>query len=178
LFVELLATNGDWVLTIARVVLGIAFFAHGAQKLLGWFGGPGLEATVRTFHDHLGIPTPLVYLAIAAEFFGGLGLIVGLLSRIAALGVAITMLVAMFKVHWQFGFFINWFGDKQGHGIEYHLLAIALALVVIVHGAGALSLDRALYRQFAPPSSGNSALHFNLDFNTVMRLLSSTSANS
>jgi putative oxidoreductase len=175
---RLLATNGDWVLTVVRVVLGIAFFAHGAQKLLGWFGGPGLEATVRTFHDHLGIPTPLAYLAIAAEFFGGLGLSVGLLSRIAALGVAITMLVAMFKVHWQFGFFINWSGDKQGHGIEYHLLAIALALVVIVQGAGAFSLDRALYRQFAP-SSDNSALHFNLDFNNiVMRLLSSTRANS
>jgi hypothetical protein len=91
-------------------------------------------------------------------------LIVGLLSRIAALGVVITMLVAMFKVHWQFGFFINWSADKQGHGIEYHLLAIVLALVVIVHGAGAFSLDRALYRQFAP-SSDNSALHFNLDFN-------------
>jgi putative oxidoreductase len=159
---RLLATNGDWVLTVARVVLGIAFFAHGAQKLLGWFGGQGLEATVRTCHDHLGFPTPLAYLAIAAEFFGGLGLIVGLLSRIAALGVAITMLVAMFKVHWQFGFFINWFGDKKGHGIEYHLLAITLALVLIVHGAGALSLDRALYRQFAPPSSDNFSLDFNL----------------
>ena len=120
----------------------------------------------------------MAYLAIAAEFFGGLGLIVGLLSRIAALGVVITMLVAMFKVHWQFGFFINWSADKQGHGIEYHLLAIVLALVVIVHGAGAFSLDRALYRQFAP-SSDNSALHFNLDFNNiVMRLLSSTRANS
>jgi uncharacterized membrane protein YphA (DoxX/SURF4 family) len=125
----------------------------------------------------LGADGHIAYLAIAAEFFGGLGLIVGLLSRIAAFRVAITMLVAMFKVHWQFGFFINWSGDKQGHGIEYHLLAIALAAVIIVHGAGAFSLDRALYRQFAP-SSDNSALHFNLDFNTVMRLLSSTRANS
>ena len=178
MWAKVLATNGDWVLTVARVVLGIAFFAHGAQKLLGWFGGHGLSATVKTFRDQLGIPAPLTYLAIAAEFFGGLGLIVGLLSRIAALGGAITMLVAMFKVHWRFGFFINWFGDKQGHGIEYHLLAIALVLVVIVHGAGAFSLDRALYRQFAP-SSDNSALHFNLDFNNiVMRFLSSTRANS
>ena len=178
MFAKLLATNGDWVLTVVRVVLGIAFFAHGAQKLLGWFGGHGLEATVRTFHDHLGIPTPLAYLAISTEFFGGLGLIVGLLSRIAALGVAITMLVAMFKVHWQFGFFINWFGDKKGHGIEYHLLAIALAAVIIAHGAGALSLDRALYRQVAPPSSDNFTLDFNLDFNVVMPLISPTRANS
>jgi putative oxidoreductase len=149
---RLLATDADWVLTVARVVLGIAFFAHGAQKLLGWFGGHGLSATLRTFRDQLGIPTPLAYLAIAAEFFGGLGLIVGLFSRIAALGIAITMAVAMFKVHWEHGFFMNWFGDKQGHGLEYHLLAIALAVIIIVHGAGALSLDLALYRSLAAPS--------------------------
>ena len=160
MFAWLLATDGDWVLTLARVVLGATFFAHGAQKLFGWFGGHGLEATLRTFREHLGIPAPLTYLAIAAELFGGLGLIVGLLSRIAALGVAGTMIVAMFKVHWPFGFFINWFGDRKGHGIEYHLLAIALAAVIIVHGAGALSVDRALYRRLASPSSGNFALDF------------------
>jgi putative oxidoreductase len=92
------------------------------------------------------IPAPLTYLAIAAEFFGGIGLIVGLLMRVAAIGIAITMVVAMLKVHLKFGFLLNWFGDKPGHGIEYHLLAIALALVLIVHGAGALSLDLVLYR--------------------------------
>ena len=155
MIVRLLATDGEWVLTLARVVLGATFFAHGAQKLLGWFGGHGLRATVTTFHDHLGIPVPLAYLAVAAEFLGGLGLIFGLLSRIAALGVAATMIVAMFKVHWQFGFFINWFGDRKGHGIEYHLLAIALAAVIIVHGAGALSMDRALYRRLASSSAGD-----------------------
>jgi uncharacterized membrane protein YphA (DoxX/SURF4 family) len=71
---RLLATNGDWVLTVARVVLGVAFFVHGSQKLLGWFGGHGLSATVRAFQDQMGIPAPLTYLAIAAEFFGGIGL--------------------------------------------------------------------------------------------------------
>lgn len=95
----------------------------------------------------MGIPALLTYLAIAAEFFGGLGLILGLLARVAALGIAITMIVAMLKVHLKFGFLLNWFGDKPGHGIEYHLLAIALALVVIVYGAGAFSLDQVLYRQ-------------------------------
>jgi len=162
LLVRLLATDGDWVLTLARMVLGVIFFAHGAQKLLGWLGGHGLRATVSTFHDQLGIPVALAYIAVAAEFFGGLGLIVGLLSRIAALGVAATMIVAMFQVHWQFGFFINWFGDRQGHGIEYHLLAIALAAIIIVHGAGAFSLDRALYRRFAPSSSSDFALDLGL----------------
>lgn len=153
MFAILLETNGDWVLTLARVILGVVFFAHGAQKLLGWFGGHGLNATIGMFRDQLGIPAPLAYLAIAAEFFGGLGLIVGFLARVAAVGVAVTMAVAMVKVHLQHGFFLNWFGDKQGHGFEYHLLALALALVVIVHGAGAFSLDRALYRQVATPNN-------------------------
>ena len=157
---RLLATNGDWVLTVARVVLGVAFFVHGSQKLLGWFGGHGLSATVRTFRDQMGIPAPLTYLAIAAEFFGGLGLIVGLLARVAALGIAITMIVAMFKVHLKFGFLLNWFGDRPGHGIEYHLVTLALALLIIVHGAGAFSLDLALYRRLASPE--RVALHFNL----------------
>jgi putative oxidoreductase len=148
------------VLTVARVALGITLFAHGAQKLLGWFGGHGLSATVGMFRDHMGIPAPLAYLAIAAEFFGGLGLIVGLLARIAALGIAITMAVAMLMVHLKFGFFINWFGDKQVHGVEYHLLAIALAIVIIVHGAGAFSLDRALYRHLVSPEKV--AFEFNL----------------
>ena len=151
MFAILLETNGDWVLTLARVILGVVFFAHGAQKLLGWFGGHGLNATIGMFRDQLGIPAPLAYLAIAAEFFGGLGLIVGFLARVAAVGVAVTMAVAMVKVHLQHGFFLNWFGDKQGHGFEYHLLA--LALVVIVHGAGAFSVDRALYRQVATPNN-------------------------
>jgi putative oxidoreductase len=160
MLVRLLATNGDWVLTVARVVLGVAFFVHGSQKLFGWFGGHGLSATIKTFRDQMGIPAPLTYLAIAAEFFGGLGLIIGLLTRVAALGIAITMVVAMIKVHLKFGFLLNWFGDKQGHGVEYHLLAVALAIIIIVHGAGAFSLDRALYRNLVSPEKV--AFEFNL----------------
>jgi putative oxidoreductase len=140
----LIDTDSDWVFMIVRVVLGVVLFAHGAQKLLGWFGGPGLSATLRTFRDQLRIPVPLACLAIAAEFFGGLGLIVGFLTRIAALGVAITMAVAMVTVHLKYGLFMNWFGEKQGHGFEYHLVVITLAVVVMVRGAGAFSLDSAL----------------------------------
>ena len=140
----LIDTDSDWVFMIVRVVLGVVLFAHGSQKLLGWFGGPGLSATLRTFRDQLRIPVPLACLAIAAEFFGGLGLIVGLLTRIAALGVAITMAVAMVTVHLKYGLFMNWFGEKQGHGVEYHLVVIALAVVVMVKGAGAFSFDSAL----------------------------------
>jgi putative oxidoreductase len=134
-------TNNDPVLTIARLALGIMIFAHGAQKMLGWFGGYGFEGTIGWMTSQLGIPALLAALAIAAEFFGGLGLIAGLGSRLAAFGVAATMLVATLMVHAPNGFFMNWFGAQQGEGFEFHLLAIALALVVMIRGAGALSLD-------------------------------------
>jgi putative oxidoreductase len=142
----MVGTDGDWVITIIRIVLGVVFFAHGAQMALGWFGGAGLQSTVRTFRENLRIPAPLAVLSVAAEFLGGLGLIVGLLSRIAAFGIAVVMSVALLVVHRKFGFFMNWFGEKQGHGIEYHVLVLALALTVIIKGAGAFSLDQVLYQ--------------------------------
>ena len=142
----MVGTDGDWVTTIVRIVLGVIFFAHGAQMALGWFGGAGLQSTVRTFRENLRIPAPLALLSVAAEFLGGLGLIVGLLSRIAAFGIAIVMSVALLVVHRKFGFFMNWFGEKQGHGIEYHVLVLALALTVMIKGAGAFSLDQVLYQ--------------------------------
>jgi putative oxidoreductase len=145
----MLGTDGDWVITIVRIVLGVVFFAHGAQKALGWFGGAGLQSTVRVFREQLRIPAPLALLSVAAEFLGGLGLIVGLLSRIAALGIAVVMIVALVAVHGKFGFFMNWYGEKQGHGIEYHILVLALALAVMVKGAGAFSLDQVLYQHIS-----------------------------
>ena len=141
----LLHTNGDWVQLVVRVTLGIVFFAHGAQKMLGWFKGPGLKNSIKALTDHMHIPAALGFLAIAAEFFGGLGLIVGLLSRIAAAGVVVIMVVAIVLVHGRYGLFLNWFGDREGHGYEYHLLALALAIVVIIRGSGALSVDHFLF---------------------------------
>lgn len=145
MLLDLLSTNPDWIQTIVRLILGVVFFAHGAQKLLGWFGGPGLKETLRTMHETLGLPAPLALAAVAVEFFGGLGLIAGLLSRVAAVGIAVVMLTAIVMVNGRYGLFLNWFGDRKGHGCEYHLLAIALAAVIIVRGSGAMSLDRLLY---------------------------------
>jgi putative oxidoreductase len=142
---DLFHTNSDWIEALIRITVGVIFFAHGAQKLLGWFGGAGLKNTLRTMQQFLGLPIPLGLLAIATEFLGGAGLIVGLLSRLAALGIAVTMVAAILMVHGRYGLFLNWFGDRKGHGYEYHLLAIALAAVIIVRGSGALSLDRLLY---------------------------------
>jgi putative oxidoreductase len=144
MFHKLLATSNDLTLTVIRLVLGITFFMHGAQKMLGWFGGYGFHGTMGFFTQQMGIPAPFAFLAICVEFFGGLGLIFGLLSRVAALGIIANMLVAVTMVHIRNGFFMNWFGQQKGEGFEYHLLAIALAIVVLVKGAGALSIDRAL----------------------------------
>lgn len=142
----MLGTSGDWVITIVRIVLGVVFFAHGAQKALGWFGGAGLRNTIQVFREQLRIPTAFALLAVAAEFLGGLGLIVGLLSRVAALGIAVIMLVALLTVHWKFGFFMNWYGDQKGQGIEYHILVLVLAMAVMIKGGGPSSLDQVLYK--------------------------------
>jgi putative oxidoreductase len=145
----LVSTNPDWVLTIARFVIGIVFFAHGAQMMLGWYGGPGFSGSLRVLTVQLRLPAPLAVLAISAEFFGGLGLILGLFSRIAALGILLAMLGAIATVHYRYGLFMDWHGSQKGHGFEYHLIVIALALVVIVRGAGAFSIDYLWYQHYS-----------------------------
>jgi len=126
------------------LVLGVVFFAHGAQKLLGWFGGYGFTGTMGFFTGMMHIPAPFAVLAIAAEFFGGLGLIVGLFTRVAAFGILCNMLVAVTMVHHQFGFFMNWAGTQKGEGFEFHLLALAITVFLTIRGAGAASIDRLL----------------------------------
>jgi putative oxidoreductase len=141
---KLIATDGNVGTTILRLVLGVVFFAHGAQKMLGWFGGYGFSGTMGMFTNAMHIPAPLAFLAIAAEFFGGLGLIFGLLTRIAAFGIFCNMVVAILTIHHRFGFFMNWAGTQKGEGFEYHLLVLAITAFLMIRGAGAASLDRLL----------------------------------
>jgi putative oxidoreductase len=138
----LLQTDGGVVGFILRIILAVVMFPHGAQKVLGWFGGHGFSRTMKYFTDSE-IPKGFGVLAIAAEFFGSLGLAVGLLTRIAAFGIAYVMLVAIVTV-WPNGFFMNWYGNQKGEGFEYHLLASGIAITLIIVGAGAWSLDSAL----------------------------------
>src|SRR5215471_19802717 len=105
MFRKLISTSDDYAITIARLVVGVVFFAHGAQKMLGWFGGYGFTGTMNFFTQMMHIPAPFAFLAICAEFFGGMGLIVGLLGRVAAAGIIVNMLVAIFTVHLPNGFF-------------------------------------------------------------------------
>src|SRR5580692_32470 len=141
---RLYATNDSAATAILRLVLGFIFFAHGAQKLLGWFGGFGFAGTMNFFTGMMHIPAPLAFLAIAAEFFGGIGLIVGFLTRIAAFGIGVNMLVAIMTVHHAFGLFMNWTGTQKGEGFEFHLLVLAIVAFLMIRGAGALSVDRVL----------------------------------
>jgi len=143
MFAWLFQTNGSAAGLILRLTLAVVMFPHGAQKVLGWFGGQGLTPTLQ-FFTSAGIPPGLALLVIAAEFLGPLGLAVGLLTRLAAFGIAGVMLGAIRMVHWTNGFFMNWSGTQPGEGFEYHLLALGLAIALIIMGGGAWSVDRAL----------------------------------
>src|ERR1700732_4915431 len=141
---RLYATDDSTATAILRLVLGFVFFAHGAQKMLGWFGGFGFAGTMNFFTGQMHIPVPLAFLAIAAEFFGGIGLIFGFLTRIAAFGIGVNMLVAITTVHHAFGFFMNWTGTQKGEGFEFHLLGLAMVSFLMIRGAAAFSLYRLL----------------------------------
>jgi putative oxidoreductase len=134
-------TENSYALMALRVGLAIVIFPQGAQKLLGWYGGFGFDGTMQ-FFSSIGVPAFLALLVIASDFFGALALAAGLGGRLAALGTAIVMIGAIVLVHGEYGFFINWYGAQQGEGIQFHLLAIAASLVLMVKGSGAWSLDR------------------------------------
>ncbi|WP_345742335.1 DoxX family protein [Nitrospina watsonii] len=145
---------------ILRVLLGLVIFPHGAQKLLGWFGGHGLEGTLGFFTQTMGVPMVFALLVIAGEFFGSLGLIAGFLTRFSAFGVLCIMMGAMFMVHLDNGFFMNWSGNQAGEGYEYHLLAMGMAVALIVSGGGKYSVDGWIARTFFNKKTDTAASQF------------------
>lgn len=146
MFQNLIRTSDDTAALIARVTAGLVMFPHGAQKMLGWFGGGGFSGTTAFFSGQLGIPAFLTALIIIGEFFGSLGLITGFLGRFCAAATIVIMLGAVFMVHLGNGFFMNWYGNQQGEGYEYHLLMIGLCLIVLLRGSGKMSIDRRLMK--------------------------------
>ena len=127
---------------ILRIALGVVIFPHGAQKLLGWYGGHGLEGTLGFFTENMGMPFIVAILVIIGEFFGALGLITGFLTRFCAAAMAVIMMGAMVMAHWSNGFFMNWSGNQAGEGFEYHILAIGISVALIISGAGSFSADQ------------------------------------
>jgi len=138
---KLFQTQDDVVSLILRLFLGVVFFPHGMQKLLGWFGGYGFSGTLGFFTGTMGIPVIFAILAVLAEGLGSLGLLTGLLTRLSALGITINMIVAIFMVHLPNGFFMNWDGKQAGEGFEFHVLAIAIGIALIIRGGGKWSVD-------------------------------------
>jgi len=141
---SLLATGDSWGGPVARVVLAAVMFPHGAQKVLGWFGGYGWSGTMGFLTGTIGLPSALAALVILIEFVAPLLLVAGLATRLASLGIAAVMIGAVTTVHLANGFFMNWSGAQAGEGYEYHLLALALAAVLAIQGGGRLSADRSL----------------------------------
>ncbi|TMB01044.1 MAG: DoxX family protein [Deltaproteobacteria bacterium] len=146
MFRRFLRTDDDVSGLVMRLTLALVFFPHGAQKVLGWWGGPGASATIQGM-GKMGMPPALTVLIMAAELGGSLLLILGLLTRLAAFGIGCVMAGAIFLVHSKVGFFMNWAGTQKGEGFEYHLLALGLAIALLIKGGGALSVDRALTRE-------------------------------
>ena len=141
---KVLNTENNFTGLVLRLTLGLILLPHGAQKLLGWFGGYGFTGTMNFFTDVMHLPWLIGFAVILIEFFGSLLLLFGLGSRIIAGLITVLLLGIIFSSHIQFGFFMNWFGNQKGEGIEYFLLAIGLAVGIVVNGAGKLSLDQAL----------------------------------
>jgi putative oxidoreductase len=138
---RLTATEPQLSPLILRIVFAIVLWPHGAQKLLGFFGGYGFTPTMHHLTGEAGLPSLIAFLVIFLEFFGSLFILFGLFTRLVAVANSILFIGMIVTAHLQFGFFMNWFGAQKGEGFEYHLLAIALLISLIVTGAGKASVD-------------------------------------
>ncbi|HEV8327750.1 MAG TPA: DoxX family protein [Nitrospiraceae bacterium] len=141
---QLFQTDDSWTGLVLRLTLGLVMFPHGAQKLLGWYGGFGFSGTMGFFTETMHLPWIVALLVIVGEFFGSLGLIAGLLTRFTSASFLVIMLGAIATSHLQNGFFMNWLGKQQGEGYEFHLLVIGISLALLVTGAGMWSVDKVL----------------------------------
>ncbi|MBJ6800065.1 DoxX family protein [Geomonas sp. Red259] len=147
MWARLLATEDTASLTVLRLFLALVMFPHGAQKVLGWFGGPGFSGAMDMFTKMMGIPYLFALMAVLTEFVGPLLLIAGLATRVAALVMAGEMVVAVALVHLHNGFFMNWSGKQAVEGFEYHILVVGMALALLIGGGGKWSADRVLSRR-------------------------------
>jgi putative oxidoreductase len=144
---QLTTTNNNTAIAIVRIILGTVLFPHGAQKLLGWFGGYGFDGTMGFLTGQAGLAYPFALLVILIEFFGALLLITGAFTRVAALGVIGLFAGIVLTSHTANGFFMNWNGNQAGEGFEYHLLVIGMAVALLINGAGRWSVDGWLSRR-------------------------------
>ena len=140
----LFQTDDAWSSFLLRITLGCVMFPHGAQKLLGWYGGGGFSGTMGFFTEQMGMPALIAFLIIIGESFGSVGLLIGFFTRFTAASLGIIMVGAIGLVHLPNGFFMNWSGQQAGEGYEYHLLVIGMCLALMITGAGRWSVDGAI----------------------------------
>ena len=139
---QLFQTDDGWTGLVLRLTLGLVMFPHGAQKLLGWYGGFGFDGTMGFFTQQMGMPWLVAFFVIIGESFGSVALMVGFLTRFTAASFGVIMLGAITMVHLPHGFFMNWTGKQQGEGYEYHMLIIGIVIALLMTGAGRWSADR------------------------------------
>ena len=144
---RILNTEDNWGVLIARLTLGIVLFPHGAQKMLGWFGGYGFTGTMDAFTNQMGLPWLVAFSVIFIEFFGSIFLILGLVSRLWSLAITGLFIGIIFTTHLEHGFFMNWFGNQTGEGYEYALLIIGIAMAVLINGSGKYAIDAQLIKR-------------------------------
>ncbi|RKR15376.1 putative oxidoreductase [Maribacter vaceletii] len=138
---KILKTKDNWGQLIARLTLGLVLFPHGAQKMLGLFGGYGYTATLNALTNQMQLSWIIAFLVIKIEFFGAIFLILGFASRIWSLAIVFLFIGIIFTAQMEHGFFMNWFGAQKGEGYEYSLLIIGLAITTVINGSGKFSLD-------------------------------------
>ena len=143
MFKAFLRTDNSPAQLFIRIALGVVILPHGAQKVLGWFGGPGIEKTLQAFAA-MGFPTWATGCLMILETLGAVMLILGFITRLWALGLGVSISICMYLNHLQHGFFMNWFGSQKGEGFEYHLLVIGICLALLLRGGGMISVDRGL----------------------------------
>jgi len=144
---NLFATNpNNWTALIARLALAIVIIPHGAQKLFGWFGGYGFQGTMGFLTGQTGLPYFIALLVILIESIGAFFVFIGFATRIAAFGILANFVGVLLKIHLANGFFMNWAGTQKGEGIEYFVLLIGLAIILLITGGGKASVDAALTR--------------------------------
>jgi putative oxidoreductase len=146
---KLFNTSDSWTPIVLRIILGLVVFPHGAQKLLGWFGGYGFSGSMNYFTDTVGLPWIIGFLVIILEFFGAIALVAGIATRIISALYIVIAIGIIFTSSIQHGFFMNWFGNQGGEGYEYFLLWIGLAVALVLNGGGRYSIDKLLVKSNA-----------------------------
>ena len=143
-------TNHSFAPLVIRLMLGLVMFPHGAQKLLGWFGGFGFPGTMNFFTESVLLPWIIGFLVIMLEFFGAIALVAGAATRLVAGAYILLILGIVFTSHLQHVFFMNWYGSQAGEGYEYFLLMIGMAFSLLISGGGSYSVDQHLIVKNTP----------------------------